>query len=173
MTLLARGGVVQQPTTNNQQPTTSDNEQAMSDVVDRFFAGTLSPEQQPQPRTPTRPARELRCTTFDSLPDKLKVHLMTEHVDSARDNWERLADAEQLQKVILFYKDEEQAAPAAASPAATRRVPEPWCSPYVPGSGACRQPARRGTRTTSARRVERSGVRMRSRIYIYICICIQ
>ena len=109
----------------------------MSDVVDRFFAGTLSPNQHAQPRTPTRPARELRCTTFDSLPDKLKVHLMTEHMDSARDKWERLADAEQLQKVILFYKDDEKAAPAAESPAGAHRAPpEPWCSPYVPGPGA-------------------------------------
>lgn len=109
----------------------------MSDVVDRFFAGTLSPDQLAQPRTPARQAREQRRTTFDSLPDKLKVHLMTEHMDAARDNWERLADAEQLQKAILFYKDEEQAAPAAANPAgAQHRAPEPWCSPYVPGPGA-------------------------------------
>ena len=62
---------------------------------------------------------------------------MTEHMDAARDNWERLADAEQLQKAILFYKDEEQAAPAAANPAgAQHRAAEPWCSPYVPGPGA-------------------------------------
>ena len=58
----------------------------MSDVVDRFFAGTLSPDQLAQPRTLARQAREQRRTTFDSLPDKLKVHLMTEHMDAARDN---------------------------------------------------------------------------------------
>ena len=82
------------------------------------------------------PQRARRTATFDSLPDKMRVHLMTERTE-ARDRWERLADAEQLQKVIDFYKEEEQGSPAAALPGgAHRALPEPWCSPYVPGPGA-------------------------------------
>ena len=81
------------------------------------------------------PVRERRSVTFDSLPDKMRVHLLTEFADSAHDSWERLADAEQLQKVIDFYKEENKCSPrAAAQPPLP--LPEPWCSPYVPGPGA-------------------------------------
>jgi hypothetical protein len=100
---VQRGGC-QQPTTNKQQPEMS-----------------------------ATPPRARRSATFDSLPDKMKIHLMTEQAESARNNWDRLADAEQLQKVIDFYKEEEK---GELPPGAHRALPEPWCSPYVPGPGA-------------------------------------
>eukprot|EP00966_Prymnesium_polylepis_P036809 854121-Prymnesium_polylepis.1 len=52
----------------------------------------------------------------------MKIHLMTEQAESARNNWDRLADAEQLQKVIDFYKEEEK---GELPPGAHRALPEP------------------------------------------------
>ena len=47
-------------------------------------------------------------TTFDSLPDKLQIHLMTKYEDAACDKWESMNDKEQLQKALDFYKEVEQ-----------------------------------------------------------------
>ena len=79
--------------------------------------------------TGTPPAR--RSSPFDSLPDKVKIRLWTEYEDKARESWEQLPESEQLQKVLDFCKEDE-----AALPRARCDVPEPWCSPYVPGPDA-------------------------------------